>query len=305
MKIKIAIPHGTVTGGIELLHQVCAELNRYDGITAELWYRLDINEWRIPTEYLKYDNTVNNRIEPDDILLFPEIWANWTNDPDYARNKKVIYWEGVNAYFPHNPPNSWFRFGKDTIHISQSEYSNRFVLDVLKVDRKNFVEVTDYINDDFLNVDIRGDREPIVLYNPARDMMVTEKLIALAKDITFIPIQGMGREEIIDLMRRSMVWLDLGEFPGKDRLPREAGACGMCLITSRKGTARYEKDLCIPECYKMADVSYADLQDIADTIRHIFNNFEVHQRQFEVFRERIKGEKQLFREGVKRLVNML
>ena len=303
--IKIAVPHNTVTGGIELLHQVGEELNRYEGITAELWYMYNPTEWRIPTDYLRYGNVVNNDVKKDDILIFPEIWANYTNFPEYRSNKKFIYWEGVDAYFFHTPKNAWYRFGENTTHISQSEYSNHFVLDVLNVEKDRFVEISDYINEDFLGVDIKGEREPIVLYNPTKGMDFTEKLIEYAKDITFLPIKNMGREEIIELMKRSMVWIDFGHFPGKDRLPREAGSCGMCLITSRKGTARYEKDLCIPECYKMPDFSYADLATITDLIKHIFSNFEAHQNQFELYRERIKGEKRLFKEGIKRLVEKL
>ena len=300
MNIKIAVPHNTVTGGIELLHQLGAELNKY--VTAELWYMYDPTEWRIPTEYLRYGNVVNNNIKKDDVLIFPEIWANYTNFPEYKDHKKFVFWEGVDAYFVHTPKTGWYKFGENTRHISQSEYSNHFVVDVLGDD---YIEITDYINDDFLDCDITGPREPIVLYSPAKGFEYTEKLIEYASDITFIPIQNMGREEIVELMKRSMVWIDFGYFPGKDRLPREAGSCGMCLITSRKGTARYEKDLFIPECYKMPDFSYADMGTIKDMIIHIFDNFEAHQKHFELYRERIKGEKRLFREGVKRLVETL
>lgn len=303
MKIKVACPHGTVTGGIELLHQVVAELNKYDDIHADLWYMVGYNVHAIPDEYAAYGNTVNNRVDTGDILLFPEIWASYTTKPMYSNYRKVVYWEGVNAYFPHTMKDLWGKFGEGTLHISQSEYSNRFLADTLGI--KDFIEVTDYINDDFLNCDITGKREKIVLYNPTKGMEFTEKVIALAPDITFKPITGMKRQQILDLMRKSMVWIDFGSFPGKDRLPREAGACGMCLITSMSGTARYHKDLAIPSSYKFNDVNYADIGAIIGKIRDIFDNFEERQQEFEEYRETIKLEKARFQNGIRQLVEAL
>ena len=299
MKVKIACPHNVVTGGIELLHQTAAELNKYH--RTEIWYQ-DRNEHSIPVEYERYNNTVNNIIEPDDVLIFPEIWANGTNDPRYKGNIKAVFWCGVNAYFTHNSKESWFKIG-DVIHLSQSEYSTRFVLDVLKADR--VIEVTDYINDDFLHCEIYGKRDRIVLYNPAKGMEFTEKIIAFAPDIAFIPVTGMTRKEIINLMKRSMVWIDFGDFPGKDRLPREAAACGMCLITGKRGTARYFKDLSIPDRYKIDNINYSDLQFIVDEIKDIFNHFDERQEMFWAYRERLKQEKEQFKEGIKKLSEVL
>ena len=38
MNILVACPNNYVTGGIELLHQLCAELNKNRGIDAKMWY---------------------------------------------------------------------------------------------------------------------------------------------------------------------------------------------------------------------------------------------------------------------------
>lgn len=295
MKFKIACPHNTVTGGIELLHQVAAELNKYDGVTAELWYLADRNVYKIPDDYSKYGNVVNNAIQDDDILIFPEIWARFA--ADYGRNRRCIYWEGVDAYFAHNP--NWFEFA-DVLHIYQSEYAHRFLIDTLKIE--NVLEITDYVNDDFLNCDISGKRDQIVLYNPVKGMEFTEKLIRLAKDLTFIPITGMTRAQIIGLMRRSMVWIEFGSFPGKDRLPREAGACGMCVVTGTHGSARYHKDLAIPDEYKFPDTNNADLGPIIEKIRTIMADFESHSKDFDGYRKRLKQEKQQFESGIRELV---
>lgn len=303
MIFKIACPSDVVTGGIELLHQVAAELNKYE--TADIWYPFDPYNKTIPDEYAKYGNYVNSSIERDDILIIPEIWAGISNVEYFKDNRKFVYWCGVNAYFTHNAREGWFKFGEGTKHISQSEYSSRFLINTAGVLPEDIIEITDYVNDDFLNCDISGDREPVVLYNPAKGMEFTEKLIAVADDIEFIPIQGMRRAEILELMKKSMVWVDFGDFPGKDRLPREAGACGMVLITSRRGTAKYEKDLDIPPAHKIQDINYADIGWIAEDIRQIFANFEMYQAQFRGYRERLQQEKVQFQSGIKELVEVL
>ena len=304
MNIKIACPHNVVTGGIELLHQVAAELNKYDGVTAELWY-MDPNELKIPDDYLVYGNTVNSRIDDGDILLLPEIWAHFSNDPAFKDHTKVVYWESVDNYFPHTPKDQWFKFGENTLHISQTEYSNRFLADVVNVPTNNIIEITDYVNDDYLNSDTTGPRAPIVLYNPTKGLDYTEKIMALADDVEFIPITGMAREQVLDLMQHSMVWIDFGFFPGKDRLPREAGACGMCLITGRRGSAKYQKDMGIPEKYKISNANCADLGEIANKIRDILANFEERQKEFADYRKILKREKVLFKKGIGKLVEKL
>lgn len=305
MRIKVACPHNTVTGGIELLHQVVAELNTYDGVLAELWYLVDPSVRAIPEEYTMYNTVVNNNVQRGDILLFPEIWARYTNQLTFHDHKKIVFWEGVNAYFPHTPQNLWFHFGEGTLHLSQTEYSGRFLRNVVNVPDSNIIEVTDYVNDAFLDADIHCERDKVVLYNPTKGMEFTEKLIALAPEVEFIPITGMNRQQIVELMKRSMVWVDLGDFPGKDRLPREAGACGMCLITSKFGSGKYHKDLGIPEIYKIDNLNYADLGAVRACIRYIFDNFEECQEQFAAYRKRLKQEKVQFKKGIKKLVERL
>lgn len=300
MEIKIACPSGAVTGGVELLHQIAAELNRHDGVTAEIWYIGEPYERAIPNEYACYKTTVNNRVGPDDVLLFPEIWASFTTAPKYRGHKTVVYWESVDNYFPHTPPAQWFKFSNKTIHISQSEYATRFLTDVVKSD---VIEVSDYIHDDFK--DVGAKREPIALFNPAKGFEYTDKLIHLLPDVRFIPIIGMKRWEIVQIMQKSMVYIDFGPFPGKDRLPREAAACGMCIITGKRGAAKYQADIAIPEPYKVSDANFADLRAVADKIRDMLEHFDDRTRLFDTFRKSIGGEKKRFETGVRDLVGRL
>lgn len=307
MNIKIACPNNTVTGGIELLHQVACELNKYENVNATIWYINAPNDTTIPHDYLQYDNKLSTEIHSDDILIFPEIWGHYTNRPQFKNNKKLIYWESVDNYFPHTPESEWFKFADNTIHISQTEYSTRFLKDVLKIPARNIIEITDYVNDSYLNFKEDGTkRERIVVYNPSKGLQYTNKLIALMHhDVKFVPIKNMSREQIIDTMRHSMVFIDFGYFPGKDRLPREAAMCGLCLVTCKQGSARYVKDLNIPNSYKIDNLNYADLGFIEVQIHDIMDNFEEHSKMFDQYRSWVKQEKYMFQQGIKKLIERL
>ena len=305
VKIKVACPANTVTGGIELLHQVVYECNKHPNVTAELWYIFSPNITEIPSEYWAYNNVVNNKVEDGDVLLFPEIWAHCTTNPQFKNHKKIVYWESVDNYFPHTPQNLWFKFGEGTIHISQGMYSKLFLTDTINVNPKDIIDITDYVNDAYLESDISTARDKVVLYNPVKGMEYTEKLIKLCPDIKFEPIKGMTRAQILSKMLHSMVWIDFGNFPGKDRLPREAGACGMVLITGKRGSSKYQLDMNIPTQYKIGNITYADLGNIANKIREILNNFEDHQKLFCAYRSVLKEEKMSFEHGINELVERL
>ena len=101
-------------------------------------------------------------------------------------------------------------------------------------------------------------------------------------------------------MCHSMVYIDFGTHPGKDRLPREAAMCGCCVITGRKGSAAYAEDVTIPEEYKFTEGA-EDIPRIIDAIRGCLTEFEKKQKLFEEYRKCIQEEKSVFRESVKQL----
>ena len=51
--------------------------------------------------------------------------------------------------------------------------------------------------------------------------------------VTAAPIQGMTKDQIVDRLRSTRVYVDFGNLPGKDRLPREAAASGAVVFVRR------------------------------------------------------------------------
>jgi len=63
----------------------------------------------------------------------------------------------------------------------------------------------------------------------------------------------MPREEVIKLLQKAKVYIDFDYHPRKDRLPREAAILGCCVITRKRGSAKFFEDVPIPDEYKFED----------------------------------------------------
>ena len=295
MNVFVACPPRTVTGGVELLHQLCHELDQHYGVNAFIWYPFD-STTDIPKVYADdYHNRTGNP-QCGDWVIFPEIWAHLANETEEFRS--VIYWESVD-----NAPKG-LKFRDNILHLAQSAYAYDYLQNGLNIPQNRRLMLTDYINKKYLEPFEEGDRVRVVLYNPAKGLNFTKKIIAEMPDVPFVPLRNMTTDEMIDNMRHCMVYVDFGNHPGKDRIPREAAMCGCCVITGRNGSANYEKDVDIPEWYKF-ERSEMQLPMICNKIRDIFDNFDFCQYQFEHYRETIRSEQAWFSSQVRALVRIL
>ena len=98
-------------------------------------------------------------------------------------------------------------------------------------------------------------------------------------------------------MQAGKIYIDFGEHPGKDRIPREAAANGCCVITNRKGSAAYAEDVPIPDQFKFANPS-SSLDEIDSLMHKICDDFKIYQDMFSDYRNFIKSEKSIFEADV-------
>ena len=132
----------------------------------------------------------------------------------------------------------------EVINAFQSEYAQWWLHEH---HFPNIVPLKDYINTDHCTFDESSKKEDIVLYNPKKGMEFTQKLISAAPDIKWVPLQGMSREQLIEVLKKAKIYIDFGYHPGKDRLPRECVMNGWCVITGMRGAAAFFGDVAIPE----------------------------------------------------------
>lgn len=310
-KFYILTPAGAQTGGPELCHQMCATLGAL-GETAYIYYEngehyepVDVK----PVEdYVRYGTTHVKSMEeflgkPDGcekILICPEERTRHLR-PLSSVDKKVLWWMSVDNYF--NDP------GRERIesivemvdlHLVQSEYARQFLLKECGVDESRILYVSDYINEDYGKFVLPGEyRKQVGIVNPSKGFEVVKPLIERTLNrVEWIPLVKMNREQVIVSLQIGKVYVDFGKHPGKDRIPREAAACGCCIITNKKGSAAYEEDVPIPDRYKFENPEES-MEEIEALIIDICENYEEHKKNFEVYREWIRQEKDHFFKDVK------
>lgn len=312
-KVFVACPAGVKTGGTEVIHQLINRLQ--EKMEAYVWY-VHVKKPFVPTEFEKYNCPWKPRLEnvhdsSHNILITPETCTQFLKP--YRHIQKGIWWLSVDNYISaceeaasaQREMGVWpnylckeifsFDFHKNLIvHLVQSRYADDYLR---KRGVYNRLYLSDYINDIYFQPEPEKTRKNVVLYNPKKGMDFTQKIILAAQDITFVPIEHMTNAQIVDLMQESKVYIDFGNHPGKDRLPREAAMCGLCIITGKRGAAQNNDDVRIPQKYKFDDRP-GNIPAIAACIRKCLEDYEHAKAEFDAYRREIRAEKSKFQETV-------
>lgn len=298
------------TGGLTLAHQLCFKLIKL-GFNAKMFYYFTkkgqdpVNE-----NYKKYNLPIAKEIidSEENILVVPETNVNLLRK--VKKIKKVIWWMSVDNYFKslkskRNTLIDFFglnryNFRKDgVLHLVQSYYAKDF-LSKEGVSDSRIYYLSDYLDTNFIKNATKGtgkDRQPIVLYNPRKGYEFTSLLINAAPEINWFPLENLSPEQMADIMLKSMVYIDFGNHPGKDRIPREAAISGCCVITGIRGSAGFFEDVPISEEYKFEDASVM-VPNIIKKIKSIFNQFQESSAQFEEYRSYILREEDQFEKDI-------
>lgn len=323
------------TGGTELLHQLAHSL-KIRGINVFMYYpyRKQVeNNGPIAERFKKYEIDFVDEIKDDEnsIIIIPESFTEFYHGIKHA--KKIIWWLSVDNYynFINSCKNRYLKnkvklflnhvikvrkfngeklVGRkykitqydDALHLAQSKYAYEF----LKSNNKEKVMyLSDYLNDEFFEDTGKVYRkEDIILYNPAKGIEITKKIISQCNEFKFIPIENMSPKEVKNILLRSKVYIDFGNHPGKDRFPREAAICGCCIITGKDGSAKYYEDICIDEQYKF-EANESEINNIKEKIGDCIVNYKLRIKDFDYYRESIKKEHLRFEQEVDQLLMYL
>jgi len=325
--VYVLCPAYSKTGGPELLHQLVNELTN-NGIDAYItYYDIKKNDANYtPDDFKKYITDYKTLIEIEDkkenIVISPEI--NWAiNIIKKVKNaQKIIWWLSVDNFDRtcglKNTLKTYglittpilmlkremiYNFSNINIfdkHLCQSHYAIKY-LEKKGID--NPLYLSDYVNDEYLNIIDYNDKEDIIAYNPKKGQKFTKKIITQAKDLKFVPIQNLTTQQVKELLLKSKVYIDFGNHPGKDRIPREAAMCGCCIITNKRGSARYYEDVPINNEFKFDDTT-ENIEMIIKKIKDCIENYDNEINKFDNYRQFIKQEKQQFKTDVKQIFEL-
>ncbi|MBE6102675.1 MAG: hypothetical protein E7200_11415 [Selenomonas ruminantium] len=316
-KVFVACPGNNHTGGVELLHQLCSQIIELDVDACMVYYpaNMEFNrEDPVDDFYKKYHlpytvTTVED--EPHNILVVSEIVTQFLYLP--RQMQKVLWWLSVDNYLNRiaidfsmqikqdltvQPLRKFFSFGHaehDIEHWVQSEYARRFVtLNLGSGERVRMVG--DYLNQEFLqqlSETERAAKQDLVAYNPSKGFDFTRKLMSEAEGIKWVAIENMTPAEVRECLSWAKVYVDFGNHPGKDRIPREAAMSGCVVITGRQGAAANAVDISIDDEFKF-DESTTPLADIVAKIKAVFEDYAREYGKQASYRQSICRERDRF-----------
>ena len=332
-KVFIACPANSATGGPELLHQLGYNFINDLNVNAFMYYyNYDKSTFKTPVhpEYEMYKVPYVLDIEEKDdcernILIVPETIETLLLFLKYKKIRKGVWFLSVDNYYFH------YYFYDNRIK-KRSFFSNLYIeykleklFKIYNYKNDNLLKLADfymtnsyrgmnwfrdltplyylseYLNPEFLKTQTDlSKKENMVTYNPKKGLHFTKKIIKSAKDIKFAPLINMSREEVIEILQRTKVYIDFGNHPGKDRLPREAAILGCCVITGKRGSAAFFEDVPILDEYKFEDKE-ENIPKIVEKIKDCFINFEERYKDFEYYRHVIKNEPRKFIEDLRKI----
>ncbi len=307
------------TGGLTLAHQLCYELVK-QGYDAKMYYYYGFSQKKedpVNENYKKYNLNYVTKIKDsyDNVLVAPESNVNILRR--VKKCKKMIWWMSVDNYYRTLSSKRYkiedlfgLRryniFDNDILHLAQSYYA----IDFLKkngVSEDRIQYLSDYIDSEFLDnskIYIDAKKEDVALYNPKKGWNFTKLILEKTPNINWIPLVNLTPSEMKIKLGTSKVYIDFGNHPGKDRIPREAAIMGCCVITGRRGSANFYQDVMIPDSYKFSEDLYA-LDDIASLINSCITDYSSHRKNFAKYIEFIKSEKESFAHDVNSVFSKL
>lgn len=266
MQIVILIPLGVRTGGPEALHQLSDSLLG-QGYDARVWYTqagdLEVLAaavaqqgggdvvLRVPARTNPFDDYDKYRVVQADVLhvgadtcfVLPEVYINWMKY--LQRSRSVVWWLSVDNALeglgPRHVNLNSLRHPR-VLHAWQSGYARDFVN---ALGLPNALPLSDYtplggITQGLPKTDIAMNAGGKVIYDVAAIAARLERECHTRVHL----IKGMSREQVYDSLGRSKLFIDLGNFPGKDRMAREAMLRGCCVFALDAGAAR---DYALPD----------------------------------------------------------
>lgn len=324
-KVYVVCPAYLKSGGPELLHQLVYELNN-NGIESYITYYRTNNEnpEYTPDDFKKYIDTYKtlNDIEDSEnnITITPEIVLALNLTKNLKNTKKIMWWLSVDNFTrDYGLINTLKTHGliwtlklmitgkimydlSYVKHIDGHLCQSRYAMEFLENNGiSNIAYLSDYISDEYLTIPENiENKEDIIVYNPKKGIKFTKKIIEKAPHLNFIPIENLTTMQVKELLLKSKVYIDFGTHPGKDRIPREAAMCGCCIITNKKGSAKYYDDVPINEEFKFED-NEDNIDNIIEKITICINNYDKEILKFKEYQQFIKHEKEQFEMDVKKI----
>lgn len=318
-QIIIICPPQMLTGGPEALHQLSDQLHKF-GLKNVFMHYIPAKKNPKPTNYNIYKSSEIEIIEDkeDTVLIIPESMTDLVKK--YPKSQKIIWWLSVDFYkilmdkrirkqnvfskifYKQKAKEYFFEDLPNVYQWAQSFRSKKYLLNH-HVPAEKIDFVCDYINPIFLEEGEIISKNPAnkkIIYNPRKGQKEIAALIESSPELDWIPIQNMNAEQIKNIMSESLVYVDFGENPGRDKMLRESVSQDCCIISGKNGSSLYYEDLMIPEEYKF-QFSQKEIPHILAKIKEVLNDYSAHIKNFQNYKNVVKTEKEQFENKLKEI----
>lgn len=277
-KIYIRVPANATAGGVEALFQLVDAINNISDNCYILYD--DPSVTTVVPKYQRYNSKITSIVEDvnENLIIYPELWTNHIHE--FRNIQKSIWWLSVD-----NDQGRFKEFFNENIqHFYQSYYAMEHLI---KNGANRYIPIFEYISERHLTHSYTIEqKQNIVCFNPFKGLQITNIIISQNPHIKFVPLINMDESQVIETLKSSKVYIDFGNHPGRDRIPREAAHLGNCVITNTSGSAFYFNDVPILSKYKVKTVEEASFM-----INHCLQFYEENAQNFSLYRTIIKNQR--------------
>lgn len=253
-----------------------------------------------PEPYLRYNVTVAEVFRPahDDYVVVPESSLNWV--PLAGAGTPIIWWLSVDNIAGGFGELLQLR-NRPALHFAQSRFA-------AEVARALGFEVsgllTDYISSAHVDQSEVEGRRDGVAYNPRKGLPYLEMLKPYLAGVHLRPIENMTPEQVANLLRSAKVYLEVGDHPGRDRLPREAALAGAVVVSSRIGGSWYTEDMPLTDEFKFSK-KRDDPKGVAEKVCAAVAGYEAAKLKQAEYRQWVRGQQDEFGRQVEAMLAKL
>lgn len=307
-----------VTGGPENLSQLYAELKKL-GLETYFYWMSDVfaikKRYQDGTWYLCKDekNTMNsayvetygvNSLERDiplddkTLVIVSEPLADMIALFENART--AIAWLSIGNFRGKDTELlQYFIFnGKlrdvQCIHFSQSPWIQK---KLQSWGVESFL-LGDYINKAYLSESAAEKINNSVAFFPRKAKRLGEAFVAQYNNFNYIRLQNLDKSGMIKALDSAKIYIDFGDFPGRDRVPREA-LLRNCVIFIRNVACATDFDsFPIDDYFRFSDKDVVDgtlYKKVCETLA----NYENMKKMQDFMRQQVLEEPALFEKNVK------
>ncbi|QNQ83115.1 hypothetical protein FP435_01000 [Lactobacillus sp. PV037] len=341
MKAYIVCPYNK-SGGTRSLHQLGNRLVE-NGIDVYMYYGLKGKRDKV-NKLLYADSNAKIATKIDDnkenILIVPESDTGWLDK--FHNIRKVIWWLSLYFYLENNiwwrskfrtkffnQPNFFnylryvhiklkepavsYIFPKELknidYHLYNCEYVHRYLLEQ-GIQKSKMTYLCGPIDVEAKDKKALSTvKENLIVYNPAKasPYFIKKVLKYMNKNYSsyiFKPLKGLNHEELLMYLKKAKVYLDLGYFPGPERIPREASVNYCNIITSTVGAAENSEDVPIPKKFKF-DLKKENVSKICELIVDMCDNYDEYVHYFDKYRRKTLSQINNFNSDVDKFVKIM